>query len=118
MLFYLVADQIVDAGGIQDILTKYCRLWKGTGAKLGLDASVLEAIESEYSKQRKRFEEVLNKWLHLDGDKATWGVLEHAMSDANRAEFSLGSLPTSKFEIIHFYLTYVCARLVLSYIPA
>ena len=89
---YFLADQIVDPVSINEILTEYCTLWKGTGLHLGLNESVLSTIESDYKEQRKCFEMTLKKWSKQDQDKAKWGVLELALTNANRAELSLEKL--------------------------
>ena len=77
---------------INEILTKHCTLWRGTGLNLGLDESVLNNIQNDYKEQRKCFEVTLQKWSSLDQDKATWGVLELALTNANRADLSLTNL--------------------------
>jgi len=39
---------------------------------------------------------VLDKWLRLDGDKATWGVLELAITNANHEDLGLPAILASK----------------------
>jgi len=92
----LLADQIVDANGVDEICTKYSVKWRSIGLKLGLDASVLDNIEVDHHEQRKRFEVTIMKWMSLAGNNATWGVLELAITNANRADLSLEPLSECK----------------------
>ena len=88
----MIADEIADAAGIDEILAKYCTLWKGTGRNLGLSESVLDCIEEDYKEQRKCFEITLKMWLLQDQEKATWVVLELAITNSIRAKLSLEKL--------------------------
>ena len=65
---------------------------------MGLKSCVLENIEADNSEQRKRFEITLSNWLKLDGNNATWGVLELAISNANRENLGLKALSESKHQ--------------------
>jgi len=94
-----LADDKADANDVDDILTDYCRLWRGVGLKLGLQASVLGNIEDDYSRQRKRFEKTLHAWMGQYGDNATWGVLELAITNANRVDLGLKPLSESTYKI-------------------
>jgi len=61
---------------------------------LGLQSSVLDIIEADYPHdQRKRLSKTLDAWIKQDQDKATWGVLELAITNANRVELALSPLP-------------------------
>ena len=74
-------------------------MWREIGLKLRLENSVLDIIEVEHTQQRKRLEKTLDAWLKQNQDKATWGVLELAITNANRAELALqplSDLDTSK----------------------
>ncbi|XP_065901708.1 uncharacterized protein [Dysidea avara] len=86
------AYQVADANSFTEFLTQYSFLWNKIGLKLGLSRSVLENIQADIPKQVDRFERTLQDWLKLDGDSATWGVLELAMTNANRQYFELKPL--------------------------
>ena len=75
-------------------LTEYCKLWKSIGYKLGLEDAVLDMIQSDCLAHRERFAAVLQKWLELDA-RATWNMLELAITNARREELSLEALPES-----------------------
>ena len=68
-----------------EILTKHAGLWREVGLNLGLKSYLLDNIEEENHLQRKRFEKTLEAWIKQDQDNATWGVLELAITNANRA---------------------------------
>ena len=72
-----------------EILTPYSPLWRQIGLELGLGASVLTIIEADVSEQRDRFRKTLEDWLRLDQQRATWGVLELAITNVNRHYFDL-----------------------------
>ena len=60
---------------------------------MGLQSSVLDIIEADYPHdQRKRLSKTLDAWIKQDQDKATWGVLELAITNANRVELALSPL--------------------------
>ena len=88
----MIANEIADAAGIDEILARYCTFWKGTGRNLGLSESVLDVIEEDNKEQRKCFEMTLKMWLWQDQEKATWGVLELAITNSIRAKLSLEKL--------------------------
>ena len=94
LTLHLAGDK-ADANDIEDILTDHCRLWRGVGLKLGLQASVLNNIEDDYSRIRKRFEKTLDAWMGQYGDNATWGTLELAITNANRVDLGLKPLSES-----------------------
>ena len=78
---------------------------------------MLDAIESNYPQQRKRFEITLTKWLRLDGDKATWSVLELAITNAIREDLSLGKLSQCtyvrhKINVIAYTNAYTSAKVL------
>ncbi|XP_065902160.1 uncharacterized protein [Dysidea avara] len=87
------ASQIVDANSVTEILTEYSRLWRQIGLKLGLNSTVLENFKRDGTDQRDRFEKTLNAWQRLAGSNATWGALELAITNANREDLGLKSLP-------------------------
>jgi len=87
-----VDNQIADLASINELLTKYCTQWRGIGLDLGLEESLLNSIELDHATQRERFEKTMKMWLRKDQDEATWGVLELAVTNANRAELSYDKL--------------------------
>jgi len=105
----LLADQIVDDKGLNEIITKYSVMWRSIGLTLGLDTSVLDNIEADHHIQRKCFEVTLTKWMNLDRNNATWRVLELAITNANRADLSLEPLTESK---IHTCVLTVCMHVL------
>jgi len=92
----LLAEQIVDANIMNEIYTEYSVMWRLIGLQLGLKSSVLDIIEAEYIELRKRFEVTLTKWMNLAGNNATWGILELAITNANRSDLSIEPLSESK----------------------
>jgi len=94
-----LANQRVYANSVTGILTEHARLWRYVGFKLGLLNCVLDNIEADSTKQRDRFEKTLNCWLMQAGEDATWGVLELAITNANREFLGLPSLLKCKFHI-------------------
>jgi len=103
----LLADQIVDANGVDEICTKYSVKWRPIGLKLGLEASVLDNVEADRHEQRKRFEVTLTKWMNLAGNNATWGVLQLAITNAIRADLSLEALSECKLHETIAYIQYI-----------
>ena len=77
-------------------------MWRQIGLKLGLSDSVLDNVEADHHEQRKRFEVTLSKWMKLDNNSATWGILELAVTNANREELSLGVLSECKIQMLYF----------------
>ena len=58
-----------------------------------MQSSVLDIIETDYpNDQRKHLSKTLDAWMKQDRDRATWGVLELAITNANRAELALSPL--------------------------
>ena len=80
-------------------LTDYCTHWEGIGGQLGLPDSVIENIKADHPlKHRECFRETLKKWLRMD-TTATWGKLELAITNTNRATLGLPKILSSK--LIH-----------------
>ena len=73
--------------------------WRNIGIELGLVSSVLNTIAENCAakpqKSQECFNAVLEKWLMQDGPKATWNKLEHAITNAQRAELGLSPLEMS-----------------------
>ena len=94
LIFYcsVLGDKKADPNSFDDILTKYCIQWRGIGLKLGLEKCILDNIEADHPLQRECLEKTLDAWLKQDQDKATWGVLELAITNANRVKLALEPL--------------------------
>jgi len=92
-MILIVGDQKADPSAFPEIITDHCGLWRAIGLKLGLQSSVLGIIEADFpNDQRQRLSKTLDTWIKQDQDKATWGVLELAITNAIRAELALPSL--------------------------
>lgn len=85
-------------------LTNHCKLWWDIGLLLELMPSVLDQIEHDNQSQRDCFRVTLQKWLQLD-NKATWGRLELAITNANRLSLGYESLSslTSKTSCLYVW---------------
>ena len=81
-------------------LTKYCKMWKYIGYKLGLEDTVVDMIQGDHSTQRNRFMAALQKWLE-QAARPTWNTLELAITNAYREEMDLKPLKESKRIILH-----------------
>ena len=103
-----IANKTVDHASLNEILTKHAGLWRGVGFNLGLSYAVIENIAHDHPRQRRQFEETLHAWMKQDRDSATWGILELAITNANRAELSLGRL--SKSKIVRLYVMHDFCR--------
>ena len=83
-------------GELNKFLTKYCGRWRSIGYKLGLSDDVLNMIHSNHpTQERECFRVALQKWLELD-TRATWSILELAITNACREALSLEALQESK----------------------
>ena len=83
-------------GELHRYLTDYCGHWRSIGYKLGLPHAALNEIHSDHPMQEKeRFRIALQKWLELD-TRATWSILELAITNARREASSLEALQESK----------------------
>ena len=80
--------------------------WKNIGIELGLVPSLLDIIAEDCAvkphKSQECFTAVLEKWFMLDGPKATWNKLEHAITNVQRAELGLNPLEMSMLSITNF----------------
>ena len=86
----IIGNEKADPGSFDEIVTKHCILWREIGLKLGLKSSVLDIIDADNpNDQKKRLSKTLDAWIKQDQDKATWGVLELAITNANRAQLAL-----------------------------
>ena len=84
-------------------LTKYCKLWKHIGYKLGLEDAVLDMIRADYPTRRDCFMATLQKWLE-QAARPTWNALELAITNAHREEKDMKPLKESKRIGLHGYL--------------
>ena len=72
------------------VIRKYSSDWYDIGLELGLELSVLEAIEKDNpEKHVSCFRKTLDKWLQLNTNDATWRTLEVALTNVNRAKLGL-----------------------------
>ena len=94
-VWYCLDDQRPESRDLSKFLTEYCKHWRDTGLQLGLQSSVLDQVEADYHTQRECFRVTLDKWLQLNVG-VTWGSLELAITNANRASLSLQPLTISK----------------------
>ena len=80
--------------------------WRNIGIELGIVPPVLDTIAENCAGKPQRSQEcfnaVLEKWLMMDGRKATWNKLEHAITNVQRAELGLSPLEMSKFARLYF----------------
>ena len=88
---------------LSGFLTKYCKMWKYIGYKLGLEDTVLDMIQGDHSTQRERFMATLQKWLE-QAARPTWNTLELVITNAHREEMDLKPLKESKRIILHGWL--------------
>ena len=96
-------------GELNRFLTKYCGRWRSIGYKLGLLDNVLNMIHSNHpTQERECFRVALQKWLELD-TRATWSILELAITNACREEMDLEALPESKIHFIQVHYLYMHA---------
>ena len=83
---------------------KYADYWKDTGLELGLEHSVLNAIEKDHEHDCKAcLKAVIEKWLMLNSD-AAWKTLEVALTNVNRQH--LGLDPVDDIYGIHIIVGY------------
>ena len=104
MLVYcaLLANERPDSKDLYRFLTDYGKHWRGVGLQLGLKTSVLDQVEADYQKLSERFRVTLEKWLQLNVG-VTWGNLELAITNANRAGLGLEPLTAGKRYTIASY---------------
>lgn len=71
------------------VIVRHACDWYGIGLELGLQNSNLKVISKDYKHDCEAcFTSVLSKWLDLT-PRATWKMLEVAMTNANRASLVL-----------------------------
>jgi len=71
------------------VTKKHAADWKGVGLELGLQFNMLKIIQKNNSQQVEDcFEDVLDKWLQLT-PKATWRMLEVALTNVRRQQLGL-----------------------------
>ena len=72
------------------VTRKHANDWENVGIELGLDFTVLKTIARDNPLQSEAcLREVLDKWLNLNTDDATWRTLEVALTNVNRAKLGL-----------------------------
>ena len=95
VMIYCLDDQRPDVRDLQRFLTSYCEYWRDIGLQLGLQSSVLDQVAADCHAQRERFRVTLDRWLQVNV-RVTWGDLELAITNANRAGLGHEPLTTSK----------------------
>ena len=70
------------------VTKKYAADWKDIGLELNLKLDILKNIQKNNQKVEDRFEDVLDKWLKL-APKATWRMLEAALTNVRRQQLGL-----------------------------
>ena len=69
---------------------KYAADWKDIGIELGLELDGLAIIERNHPSDCVAcFQDMINKWLQLTTDGATWKTLEVALTNVNRQKLDL-----------------------------
>ena len=68
------------------VTNKYAFDWKKIGIELDLQPTTLNTIRGS---DEGCFQAMIEKWLCLTGDKATWKVLEVAITNVHRQKLSL-----------------------------
>ena len=55
---------------------------------------MVDTVGHDFHNSNDRLRRVLEKWLQLDGDNATWGRLELVITNVQRAELGLEPIET------------------------
>ena len=72
------------------VTRKYAVDWKDIGIELDLELATLDTIEKDHPLQSEDcFQAMIDKWLRLTGDNATWKALEVALTNVNRQKLDL-----------------------------
>ena len=72
------------------VTKKYSPNWEDIGIELELDLDMLKVIAKNNPQQSNVcLREILDKWLKLNTDGATWKTLEVALTNVNRAKLGL-----------------------------
>ena len=85
-VLYCVEDRVPTIRDINRYVTrKHAADWKDIGIELGLHLATLNIIEKDHPlKSEDSFIAMIDKWIQLTGDDATWKVLEVALTNVNR----------------------------------
>ena len=70
------------------VTKKYAADWKDIGLELNLKLGILKNIQKNNQEVEDRFEDVLDKWLKST-PKATWRMLEVALTNVSRQQLGL-----------------------------
>ena len=94
------------------VIKTYAPDWKAIGLELNLKTSTLEIFEKDYPQNcTVCFEKTLNMWLKST-PRATWRILEVAITNVQRARLSLKPLPDANGEYVtisnELLFTYYC----------
>ena len=69
---------------------KYAADWHDIGIELGLESYKLDIIKNDHPLNSiTSFQKMLDSWLKLNSDGATWRALEVAITNVNRAKLEL-----------------------------
>ena len=112
LLYYHVGPVESDPPSMKDlnrhVTKKFATIWKDVGIELGLELSLLNAIEQDYEKVVTCFQNMLDKWLKLFPG-ATWKMLEVAITNVNRQELHLNPVENLYGkDCIQYVLIVVC----------
>ena len=84
------------------VTTKYATDWYNIGIELEVDICVLDNIKQNNLNQSEAcFQKTLDKWLKLNTDDATWGTLEVALTNVNRAKLKLDPVDSVYGKDVH-----------------
>ena len=72
------------------VTRKYATDWHDIGIELGLESDELDIIKNDHPLNSiTSFQKMLDSWLKLNSDGATWRTLEVAITNVNRAKLGL-----------------------------
>ena len=72
------------------VTRKYAIDWHDIGIELGLERDELDIIENDHPLNSvTSFQKMLDSWLKLNSDDATWRTLEVALTNVNRVKLGL-----------------------------
>ena len=72
------------------ITRKHAADWKDIGIELDLSLSTLNIIEKDHPlKSEDSFIDMIDRWIQLTGNDATWKALEVALTNVNRQKLDL-----------------------------
>ena len=89
--FCCVEDKVPTIRDINRYVTrKHAADWKNIGIELGLSLSTLDIIERDHPlKSEDSFMAMIDRWIQLTVNDATWKALEVALTNINRQKLDL-----------------------------